>query len=68
MGYLLELSSQEMGILSHALAALPYGQVAPLIAKIQQQVSEQEAAQSKKIFGGAGSSSDVESGSVTAMK
>lgn len=41
--YTVTLTQQELQIVGQALAQLPYNQVAPLMAKLQQQVDEQEA-------------------------
>lgn len=43
MEYELNLTSQELQLVGNALGAQPYSAVVVLLAKIQQQVSEQEA-------------------------
>lgn len=42
--YEIKLKPEEVSVVGQALASLPYGQVAALIAKIQAQVIEQEKA------------------------
>lgn len=41
--YVLTLNDQDMGVLQNALLELPYRAVAPLIAKIQAQLSSPSA-------------------------
>lgn len=43
MNYTLEFAPEDMQTVGRALSALPYGQVAQLMAKIQAQVTAQEA-------------------------
>ena len=43
----LELEIQEVNLVLAALAAQPYAQVAPLIAKIQEQVNQQSQPEQK---------------------
>ena len=43
MNYTIELAPEDMQTVGRALSALPYGQVVPLMAKIQAQVTAQEA-------------------------
>jgi hypothetical protein len=40
----LDMTDAELGVLSEALAAMPYGKVAPLIAKFNSQIREQAKA------------------------
>jgi hypothetical protein len=42
----LDVTDAELGVLSEALAAMPYGRVAPLIAKFNSQIREQAKATS----------------------
>ena len=42
--YHFTMSGQEVGVLSRALGTLPYGDVAPLVAKLQGQARQQEQA------------------------
>lgn len=44
MNYTFELTQQEVQVIAGALVALPYGQVAALITKLQQSVAAQESA------------------------
>lgn len=40
--YTLKLTAQQIQTVGNALAAQPYGQVAPLLAEIQKQISDQD--------------------------
>ena len=43
--YTLQFTEQELQILSKALAFMPYGEVAPLFASLQNQINKEEKAE-----------------------
>lgn len=49
MDYTIELTQQELHQVGSALSALPYGQVAALMVKLQQQVLAQETQASEPV-------------------
>ena len=48
MEYTIKLTAQEVTLLGEVLGNAPYRTIAALMAKLQQQVSEQEQAQKEK--------------------
>lgn len=47
MEYIIKIKKESLGILSAGLGKLPFEVVAPLIADIQKQITEQEQSQDK---------------------
>lgn len=54
MSYLVELSLDELRVVGAALAEQPYRVSAPVIAKINEQVVSQQAAEEQKVKDGKG--------------